>query len=384
MGVDMMTSPFGSDPDTLERVFGRRDGLLPLWVAEPSLPLAAPIVEAITQRAATGWYGYEARPQALYDAFTTWVSDRHGWDVTPLRRAVSPSVATSIGVLLEHLCAPGDGVVLQPPVFTDFKPLVTAAGTRLVRNALVLGEDGYAMDLEQLTEVTRPADVRALILCNPHNPVGRVWRVDELRGLAEVCAANGVAVLADELHADLVLSGHTFVPFAVAAQGTGVRWAAMHGPLKTFGLAGMSDTLLLTDDDDLRDAFARRSNQLHLTRNHVMQLPAMQAGYEHGSEWLDGLLTDTARRAQLLADGFPDGVTLLPLEGTYLGWLDLRGLGMEVPELTRWLVDDAGLALSMGHWFGREGAGFARITLAVEDEFVAEAARRLAEAAARR
>ena len=381
MGVDVTVgAPFGSDPDTLERVFGRRDGLLPLWVAEPTLPLAPPIVEAVQQRAASGWYGYESRPQALHDAFTAWMRARHGWDVGDLHRSVSPSVATSIGVLLEHLCAAGAGVVLQPPVFTDFKPLIVDSPGKLIRNALVLGDDGYTMDLDQLAEVTEPADVGVLILCNPHNPVGRVWRHEELRGLAEVCAGNDVVVLADELHADLALPPNRFVPFGEAAAGTGVRWAAMHGSLKTFGLAGLSDTLLLTDDDELHAVFERRSNQLHLTRNHVMQLAAMQAAYEQGEPWLDGLLEDTTRRASILVDGLPGDVTLLPLEGTYLGWLDLRGLGLDVPELTRWLVDDAGLALSMGHWFGREGAGFARITLAVEDEVVVEAARRLSQA----
>ncbi len=238
----------------------------------------------------------------------------------------------------------------------------------------------YQMDLDHLAAVTRPDDVRALVLCSPHNPVGRVWTHDELRDLADVCAANDVVVLADELHADIALPPHRFVPLATAAAGTGVRWAAMHGPVKTFGLAGMADTLLLTDDDDLRDAFSRRSDQLHLTRNHVVDLAAMQAAYEHGAPWLDRLLADTVRRAAGLAAALPDDVELLPLEGTYLGWLDLRGLGLDVPGLRRWLVEEVGLALSLGHWFGREGAGFARITLAVADDVLDEAARALTAA----
>ncbi len=130
----MAGRPFATDPDTLERVFGRREGLLPLWVAELDLPLAGPVVDAVRARASTGWYGYEARPVRLRDAFTTWARERHGWDVTGLHREVSPSVATSLGVLLEHVCEPGDGVVLQPPVFTDFKPLVLAGGLRVVRD----------------------------------------------------------------------------------------------------------------------------------------------------------------------------------------------------------------------------------------------------------
>jgi cystathionine beta-lyase len=371
---------FATDPATLERVLGASGDVLPLWVAEPALPLAPAVVEATTRRAAAGWYGYESRPASLDEAVVAWHRQRHGWDLAPLLRQVSPSVATSLGVLLEALCAPGDGVLLQPPVFTDFKPLVRAGGLRPVTAPLRLAGDRYVMDLEALAARAAAPDVRVLVLCSPHNPVGRVWTHEELAALARICAENDVVVLADELHADVVLPGHTFVPFAVAGAGTGVRWAAMHGPLKTFGLAGMADTLLVTDDEELHRAFARRSDQLHLTRNHVVELAAMEAAYRRGGPWLDTLLADTARRAERLAAALPDPLRLLPLEGTYLGWLDLRALDLDVHELTRWLVDRARIAVSPGHWFGREGAGFARLTLAVEDDVLDEAARRLTAA----
>lgn len=369
--------PFATDPDTLERVFGRRDGLLPMWVAEPYLPLAEPIVAAATRRAATGWYGYESRPASLEDAWIAWVAARHGWDVSALHRLTSPSIATSIGVLLEHVCEPGDGVVVQQPVFTDFTSLIRDGGFRRESAALVLDGDRYVMDLEALAATVVADDVRALVLCSPHNPVGRVWSREELRAVAEICAAHDVVVIADELHADVVLPGRHFTPFAAAAAGTGARWAALHGPIKTFGLAGMADTLLVTDDEDLRAAFQRRSDQLHLTRNHVVQLAAMEAAYRDGGPWLDAFLDGLAARTARFAAGLPDPLRLLPLEGTALGWLDLRGLGLDVPELAERLVG-AGLAFSPGHWFGRPGAGFARVTLSVPDAMVDEALRRLA------
>lgn len=379
-GHDILGTPFATDPATLERVFGTHEDLLPLWVAEPALPLAPAVVDAVRERAATGWYGYEARPQEHREAVTAWMRTRHGWDVSELPSAVSPSVSTSIGVLLDHLTAPGDGVVLQPPVFSDFKPLVQAAGRRVVRNPLVLDGDHYRMDLDQLAEVAAAGDVGVLVLCNPHNPVGRVWSRDELRRLAGVCAAHDVVVLADELHAGLALPPHRFTPFAQAAADTGVRWAAFHGTLKTFGLAGLADTLLFTDDEALLAAFEARSNQFHLTRNNVVGLAATLAAYRDGVDWLDGLLDQVRANAERLVAGLPDGITLLPLEGTYLGWLDLRALGMDVPDLTSWLVEEARVACSPGHWFGREGAGFARLTLAVEPSIVDEALRRLTAA----
>ena len=159
-----------------------------------------------------------------------------------------------------------------------------------------------------------------------------------------------------------------------------MRWAALHGPIKTFGLAGVCDTLLVSDDDELRDAFQRRSDQLHLTRNNVFALAAFEAAYREGDAWLDAFLDGLVANRDVLLDGLPDDVRLVPMEATYLAWLDLRDLGLDAPALAEWLAVEARLALSPGHWFGREGAGFARMTIAVGGDVVAEAARRLSAA----
>jgi len=373
-----------TDPDTLERLFGRRDGLLPLWIAEPYVPLAPDVVAVLERRATAGWYGYETRPPEVVAAFRDWMNDRHGWETAPLGLQVSPSVGTSLAALIDLLTDPDDGVVLQPPVFTDFKPIVRNAGRAVVTNPLRLAGNAYRMDLDDLAEKTAEPGTRLMILCNPHNPVGRVWTADELSAVAEICARNDVAVISDEIHADLVLAGHRFVPFATVALTSGVRWAATHGPLKTFGLAGVCDTLLLSDDETILDGFAAASNRLHLTRNNVFGLAAFTAAYRHGGAWLDELLRLVAGNAELLRVGLPEGVGVMPVEGTYLAWLDLRGLGLDVPELVRWLVDEARLAVSPGHWFGRQGAGFARLTIAVPTSVVEEAIERIDTAVARR
>lgn len=369
------------DPRRLEQLFGRTD-LLPLWIAEPYVELADPIRAALAERAATGWYGYEARPRTVREAFWSWMDRRHGWSGEDVHTIVSPSVGTSIGVLIDQHTEPGHGVVLQPPVFTDFKPLVTAADRRVVKNPLVRVGGGYDMDVEGLAEVVRSPDVGFMILCNPHNPVGRAWSEDELRTVAEIAAANDVVVLADEIHADLVLEPHRFVPFARAAAGTGVRWAATHGPIKTFGLAGVCDTLLITGDDEIAERFRDASSRFHLTRNNVFSLAALEAAYDGGDAWLDAMLGDVARNAGILAAGLPEPLGIADHQATYLAWLDLRGLGLEVPDLSRWLVD-AGLALSPGHWFGREGAGYARMSIAVDEPIIREALERLSDAVAR-
>ena len=354
-----------------EELFGGT-GLLPLWIAEPYVGLAPPIRAALESRASSGWYGYETRPPEVIAAFWEWMTGRHAWNGDGLSTTVSPSVGTSIGVLLEQHTARGDGVILQPPVFTDFKPLAVRAEREVVRNPLVLTEAGYQMDLEDLAEKAADPRTGFMIICNPHNPVGRAWTADELQSVAEICAANDVFVLADEIHADLVFEPHRFVPFATAAAGTGVSWAVTHGPIKTFGLAGICDTLLITDDDYIARGFRSASSRLHLTRNNVFGLAAFEEAYRHGGPWLDGFKELIQSNAAALSRDLPGGIAITDHQATYLAWIDFRSLGLDVPELAKWLAK-AGLALSPGHWFGREGAGFARMTIAVPENTIAEA-----------
>jgi cystathionine beta-lyase len=368
-----------ADPDGLSRLFGTDQGLLPLWIAEPYLPLAPQIVAALQGRADADWYGYEVRPRRLQEVFWAWAGQRHGWVGDDLTTSVSPSVGTSIGVLIERMTAPEDGVILQPPVFTDFKPLIARSGRRLIKNPLNLTPTGYSMDLEGLEATAAQPGATALILCNPHNPVGRVWTREELAVVAEICRRHGVFVIADEIHADLALAPHTFTPFATVAAGTGVRWAATHGPIKTFGLAGVCDTLLITSDEEAADQFRAASSQLHLARNNVFALAATEAAYTTGGPWLDGLLDLVVANFGLLRRDLPAGIKLVEPEATYLAWLDFRELGLDVPELVAWLTA-AGLALSPGHWFGREGAGFARMTIAAPTAQIEDAIGRLTTA----
>jgi cystathionine beta-lyase len=381
--VTKLGSSFATSRPAHEEHFDGHDDLLALWIAEPYLPLAPPIVSALQARAAEGWYGYEERPAAVTGAFSTWMQSRHGWDTAGLALLPSPSIGVSIGVLLDLVTSPEDGVIVQPPVFTDFKPSITRSDRAVARSPLILDGSRYEMDLEHLATVAAEPNVTSMILCNPHNPVGRVWSQDTLRRVAEICAEHDVFVIADEIHADLTLGEHRFTPFASVARTTGVRWAALHGPIKTFGVAGVCDTLLITDDERAADGFATESRRLHLTRKNVFGLTAFQAGYESGGEWLDQLLTQISSNVAFLQAGLPESISLIEPEATYLGWLDMRGLGMDVPDLASWLPSEAGIALSPGHWFGREGAGFGRLSIGVEPSVLKEAVTRLQSAVAR-
>jgi cystathionine beta-lyase len=379
--ADLHPHALASDPDRLQHLFGAGSELLPLWIAEPYVDLAPAVVQTLATRAGLGWYGYESRPQALQDTFWRWMKIRHSWDGSNLHTSISPSVGTSIGVLLELFTEPGEGVILQPPVFTDFKPLVISSNRSVVRNPLELTGGRYEMDFDDLVARAADPNTTAMILCNPHNPVGRLWAPEDLRTVAGICAANDVFVIADEIHADLTLATHAFTPFATAAEGSGARWAATHGPIKTFGLAGVCDTLLITDDEQVTMQFRGQSSRLHLTRNNVFGMAAFEAAYRQGAEWLDGLLGIVDANLALLAAGLPDPISLVLPEATYLAWIDFRGLGLGVPDLARWLAE-AGVALSPGHWFGRQGAGFARMTVAAPPAAIEKAIDRFASALA--
>ncbi len=377
--------PQATDPETLDRLFGTSENLLPLWIAEPSVEAPPGVVEALAERVADHHYGYEVRPETTLEAFWAWMAERHGWSGEGLRTVVSPSVGTSIGVLIEQFTEPGQGVIIQPPVFTDFKTLIRDAGRRVVASPLELDVEGYRMDLADLEVRAADPDTTMMILCSPHNPVGRVWSEPELRAVAEICARHGVFVIADEIHADLILGGRRFVPFAGVATGVpACRWAATHGPIKTFGLAGVCDTLVVAADDEVIGRFEARSSQLHLTRNNVFSLTAFETAYLTASRWFARFLALIEENVEALRSGLPDPIGLIEPEGTYLAWLDLRGLDLGVRELPGWLATEAGLALSPGHWFGRQGAGFARMTIAVPPEIVGEAVSRLTGAVARR
>ena len=375
--------PQGSEPGSLERHFGTTAShVLPLWIAEPYVPLSPHVIDAVKSRATDGWFGYEVRPDEALESFWRWTERRHGWNGENLHCLVSPSVGTSLGALIEILSQPGESVILQPPVFTDFKPLIRRAGREPMTNPLRLTDGRYTMDLEDLAAKAANPTTTVMILCNPHNPVGRSWTPDELRQVATICGEHGVAVIADEIHADLALPPNRFAPFAVAASGSGVRWAATHGAIKTFGLAGLADTFLVTADEEIANRFKELSSRLHLTRNNVIALAAMEAAYKEGDSWLDDLLSLISGNIQSLRNGLPDEVGLVTPESTYLAWLDFRNLEIPVPELATWLAKEAGIALSPGHWFGREGAGFARMTIAVPEATIEEACSRIRQAVA--
>jgi len=350
------------DSGQIENLFGNPDAL-PFWVADMDFEAPPAIVEALTARAEHGIYGYEYRPDNFMSVIVSWYHNRHNWQIDPTHIEQCPSVLNAITVLIDQNSDAGDGVIIQPPVFFEFGMVIKANGRKRVKNPLKLVDGKYEIDFDDLEAKCADPKNKILILCNPHNPVGRVWTKAELKRVARICEAHNVMVLADEIHADIIYGAHQFTPFLTVSD----KGASCLSPAKTFNIAGMVDALVVIPDTDIREQYHDFAHRFQINKTNVFTSAAVEAGYSHSGQWVDDLLVYLQANIDFirsyLADNIPQ-VKLIEPEGTYLVWLDFNGLGLGVKELMQFLTQEADIAVNAGHWFGREGAGFARMNIA--------------------
>ncbi len=353
------------DGDMMESIFGDRD-LWPSWVADMDFAASEKIQDALARRVRHGVYGYESSGEALPAAVAAWYRDRHGWQFDPQQLLFTPRTLTSIAALIRLFSEPGDGVITQPPVFYDFKMIINANGRRLIKNPLRFDNGRYRMDFENLEAVTADPRNSLLILCNPHNPIGRVWSRADLTRLADICRANDVFVIADEIHGDITY-GVGFTPLASLSPRAADNCASCISPVKSFNLAGVANSMLVLADAEKRSRVKDWFSHREINKNNIFSTAAMLAAYTEGAAWLDrvtGYLQGNVDTLGIfLRENIPS-VRLVEPEGTYLLWLDFRELGLDARQLETFLVQKARIAGNPGHWFGREGAGFARINIA--------------------
>lgn len=348
--------------DLRESHFGRAD-VVPLWVADMDFRVPEPVVEALTARAASGLYGYVARPPAFAEAVTRWQARRHGWDIPVEWVSYSPGVVSGLSFLVMTFSQPGDGVLIQPPVYHPFRHLIEQLGRTVVENPLRLNGTHYEMDLADFSQKARQA--RLMILCNPHNPVGRVWSREELGQLRQAARTAGLLVLADEVHGDLVYPPHEQIPFQIAGAGDD-RVITLVAPSKTFSLAGLKTSAVIIPDERKRTAYEETISHLGVGIMGTFGTEAAIAAYRHGAYWLDALLPYLAANIQRVQDFLSQEASLIrpvPTEGTYLMWLDCRALQLDDEALQRFFVE-AGLGVESGSVFGAGGSGFIRMNVA--------------------
>jgi len=368
--------------DGLGKIFGSED-VLPLWVADMDFPSPVAVVTAIKKRAEHPIYGYNTQEASLYQSIIEWVKRRHGWEIEQDWILLAPGVVPSIIFSILALSQPGDGIVIQPPVYPPFFASIKDNEREIVENPLLFKEGRYEIDFEDLEKKLSNPNNKLLLLCSPHNPVGRVWGEDELRKIYELCQTYKVDVLSDEIHNDLVFEGHKHTVFASLGEPACKQSVTFMAASKTFNVAGLNFSYIIVPCKRRRALIQGWMQRLHLNRNNLFGVLATEVAYREGDVWLDGLLTYLGKNADTLvafiAARLPDVKVIKP-EGTYLAWLDFRAYFTDGQELQKFLVHTAKVGLNSGKNFGSQGEGFARINLATQQSVLLEALERIEKA----
>jgi cystathionine beta-lyase len=368
--------------DGIEGRYGvKGDDLLPMWVADMEFRPPEAVVGALVRRAAHGICGYPAGLETYHEAIQGWMQRRHGWKIQEDWIASTPGVVAAVNLLIRTLTNRGDGIVLQTPVYHPFFRGVEENGCRVLHNRLHFDGIRYTMDFEDLKEKLDQA--KLLVLCSPHNPVGRVWTREELLTLGELCLERGVVVISDEIHFDLTLSGHRHTVFAALSEALAQNAVVCTSPSKTFNIPGLQPGVVIIPNPRLRRDFRRTLRACGIPEPNVFCLEAVRAAYEHGEPWLGDLLAyleaNDAFLRRFVAAEIPP-LRVVRSEGTYLAWLDCRTLGLEPRALERLLLDKARLVLNQGYTFGPGGEGFVRMNIACPRAMLEDGLTRLARA----
>lgn len=354
---------------------------LPMWVADMDFRAPQPVIDALVEAAQDGVFGYpNGAPKSYVEAVVGWQSRRFGWDVAPDWVVQVSGIITAIKTAVQAFSAPGDSILIQPPVYAHFRDDVLLNGRFPVAAPLTRTEDGYRYDPAVFEAAIRP-NTKLFILSNPHNPTGNVWSAEELRSMGEICARHGVLVVADEIHQDLILNpALRHVPFASVSDAFAQNSITCTAPSKTFNLPGLQSANLFIPNPRLRAEFLRQYDRNMFPLVNVMGMVAAEAAYRHGEAWLEALLAYLrANHAHFAAsvNGLGKGLRVLPADSLYLSWMDCRALGMEADDLHDFMLTKARVWFDKGQKFGAEGHGYMRVNLGCPRTTVDEAIRRL-------
>lgn len=349
-----------------QKVFGRPD-VLPLWVADMDFAAPDEVARAIQGRAAHAIFGYTIRGEWFQNCAVDWVQRRHGWAVDPSWVEYGPGVVPQLVMCINAFTEPGDNVIIQTPVYPPFFSVVKDNGRTLLINKLLEEKGVYSMDFDLLAKQASDPKTKMLILCQPHNPVGRVWTRDELIRLADICVENNVLMVSDEIHADLMLFGNKHIPLASLSPRVAERTITLMAPSKTFNIAGFSTSYAIIGNKQLLADYRKVLASMHQYTGNVFGGLAMEAAYAHGEPWLNELLVylqqNVLRVNAFLAANMPE-VTASPIEATFLMWLDFRQWGLTQAQLRDVIIQKAGVGLNDGTSFGPDGEGFMRLNVA--------------------
>lgn len=343
------------------------DDVIPMWVADMDFRTAPPVIDALRRRVEHGVFGYVKVPDAYYDAVISWFGRRHGWHIERDWILYTSGVVPAVSVVVKAMCEPGDRVILQTPVYNCFFSSVRNNGCEVLENPLINDGGRYRMDYDDLERKAADPKAKLLVLCNPHNPAGRVWTAEELERMNDICLRHGVRVLSDEIHCELTYNGNRYTPFAAVSDRCLDNAIVANSPSKSFNTAGLQIANIITNDADLRARIDRAININEVCDVNPFGVEGLIAAYNEGEPWLDALCTYLWNNYKALLWFFAERLPKLritPLEGTYLVWVDCRCLGVTSDELTRRLADEGRVMVNSGTMYGADGEGFIRINIA--------------------
>ncbi len=359
------------EPDVLRVKFGpERGNLLPLWVADMDFKCPSVVRKSMEKRLAHEIYGYTVPDPGYNKALISWYKNRHQWDIKNNWILTSPGIVPATNYLIQRFSMPGDKILIQTPVYYPFAQSITGNGRGILENPLKIVEGRYQMDFDDLTKKVKDPRVKVAILCNPHNPVGRVWTRDELEQFGKICLDNHVLVFADEIHCDLIMPGSKHICFQNISQEFAQHSIAANAASKTFNLAGLQQSSLIIPNDKLRNEFSIYFETLGVGPKGcgtMFGAIATQAAYNGAEAWLEGLIVYRHENFIYLKTSLEEqlpGVKVFDLEGTYLAWVDFKPLGLSPEKIIQTIEQGAGVALDHGDWFGDNGGGFERFNIA--------------------
>jgi cystathionine beta-lyase len=348
--------------DHAREYFGT-DNLIPMWVADMDFRTPDFIMNALRERANHEILGYSLRPDSFYEAIINWYGKRQGWEVSREWMLFSPGVVAALSMAVRAYTREGDKVIVQPPVYHPFFSVIRENRRVPLYNPLLEENGHYRMDLEGLKKSLTP-EVKLLLLSHPHNPVGRVWREEELTNLAELCLENDIIIVSDEIHSDLLFPPHRHFPLATLGEAVAQQTVTCVAASKTFNVAGLSSSVVIIPNEDLRSRFNHELSTGHLHMGNIFGTVAMEAAYRKGEPWLDQLMDYLKGNLDYLT-GYLESeipvVRMIPAEATYLAWMDMRGLGLTSKELRDFMIRKAGIGCNDGPSFGPGGEGFQRL-----------------------
>jgi cystathionine beta-lyase len=356
------------------------EDVLPLWVADMDFKVSSYIQEALQKQVEHGIFGYSEVKDEYFAALKNWMKKHYDWEISRPWLIKTPGIVFALAMAIRTFTEEGDAVIIQSPVYYPFSEMVKENGRKLVQNTLIYGKDHkYYMDFEDFEQKIIQENVKLFLLCNPHNPVGRVWTREELIRIGDICHKHQVLVVSDEIHADFAFKGKHQV-FANLKEEFAEMSITCTSPTKTFNLAGLQVSNILIPNQKLRRAFRKQVNAAGYSQLGIMGLVGCKAAYENGEEWYQAMLQyvkENIAFTKSYVEEYLPGVTMAEHEGTYLLWLDFNGTGLGVEELEDLIVNKAKLWLDSGKIFGESGRGFQRINVACPRTVLKEALDRI-------